>query len=670
MKRKRRLPDSVANRGDSPDALPARFSDHDRRVTRRISLVLIGLILIVYAPTRYFDFILFDTGVYVTQNPYVIDGLTWNSIRWAFTTNHGGYWIPLTWLSQMLDTQLFGMAPGPRHWANVVFHIASSLLLFALLRRVTGAIWQSGFVAALFAIHPLNVETVVWLAERKGVLSALLCFVTMWAYLAYVRKRSFWRYLTVAIGFALALMAKPMAVVLPFAFLLLDYWPLCRARFEIAEWRNWGRLVSEKVPLIVLAIGSGILTVMFHSRVHGLASFPLYFRLGNAVTSYVAYIRDAIWPAKLAIFYPYPSAPGWTALASVVLLIVITAAVIWKGRSYPYLVFGWLWYLGTAVPVIGLVQAGNQARADRFTYIPLIGLFVIVAWGVPQFLSRWKHRTAVLVTTGGLLIAALTIAARIQVGYWVDRVTLWEHAQKVTSDNYVILNGLGAALSDENRLDEAIDQYRKAALARPDYASTFNNLGTALARRGNVDEGVAAFREALRVGGPVPDVLRNLGLLLAQQGNTGEAMDRLNESLRLEPNDPLTYTNMGDALFIAGNVREAIAHYRYALRIRSDFAVAHNNLAVALASLRQYQEAIEEYYEALRIQPTFAEARYGIGSVLAEQGRYKEAITHFREALLSRPNYAKAQDDLQSALKLLNEQEIGPAIASPEKHPQ
>jgi Flp pilus assembly protein TadD len=576
---------------------------------RWVCLALIAANLIVYAPVWHHGFVNFDDDDYVTANPVVQHGLTWHGVAWALTTDHASNWHPLTWLSHMLDVQLYGLDPGAHHLTNLLLHIANTLLLFGLLNRMTGALGRSAFVAGLFAVHPLHVESVAWVAERKDVLSTLFWMLTLWAYVEYVKRpdlsqSGLRRYAVVLLFFALGLLAKPMLVTLPFVLLLLDFWPLGRigtgsnpaggVEISCDEWSSISRLVWEKVPLLVLAVASSIVTFVVHRRgaaVISLTAVPLQLRVENALVSYVVYIGKMLWPVHLAVLYPYPrTLPAWWVATAFLFLVGMSVAVIRAGPRHPYLPVGWFWYLGTMVPVIGLIQVGDQAMADRYTYIPLIGLFIIVAWGVPDLLARWPLRlwkfvlpTISLPAAAVLVILACAIAARGQLEYWEDSTTLWTHTLAVTTRNNIAHNNLGAVLADEGKIGEAIAHYSEALRIKPDYADAHNNLGVALDDQGKVDEAIAHYTEALLIKPTYADAHSNLGIALANQGKIDEAIAQFTEALRINPDSAKAHNNLGVALASQGKLDEAIAHFTEALRIKPDYTDAHNNLELALA---------------------------------------------------------------------------------------
>ena len=451
----------------------------------------------MYAPVRHHEFVNFDDSQYVSQNPEVTGGLNGRAVSWALTTGHAGNWHPLTWLSHLLDVELFGLDPGRHHLTSVALHLANTLLLFGLLFRMTGALFRSAFVAALFALHPLHVESVAWIAERKDVLSALFFLLTLSAHLAYVRRPGWSRYVLVVVLFALGLMAKPMLVTLPFVLLLLDFWPLGRAAAPSA----WRRLIVEKLPLLALAIASSLVTLLVQQRagaIKGLDLLPLSRRLATAVLACVWYAAKVVWPTHLAALYPYPApVPSWQALGALAVLAAVSLIVLRAAPRQPYLPVGWFWFIGTLVPVLGLVQVGSQPWADRYTYIPVIGLFIVVAWGAVDLLAGWRHRHVLLAGAAALVLVACAIAARRQVGYWRSSVVLWEHALEVTTANHRAESNLAHALAGQRRLEEAVAHYSAALRIKPDFAEAHNNLGLALAEQGQGTRGHGPLRRGL-----------------------------------------------------------------------------------------------------------------------------------------------------------------------------
>jgi protein O-mannosyl-transferase len=537
----------------------------------------------------------------------VTDGLTLRGVSWAFTTGYAGNWHPLTWISHMLDVQVFGLDAGPQHVTNVVLHAASALLLFALLYGMTGAPGRSWFVAALFAVHPLHIESVAWIAERKDVLSTLFWMLTIWAYVRYCAAESrnaesrrpkaegLWSpasglwYLLVVLLFALGLMAKPMLVTLPVTLLLLDVWPLRRITFAKDTRSQALRLIREKVPLFVLAIASSVVTFIIQQQagaVKELAALPIGRRVGNALVAYVSYLWKTLWPAGLAAIYPYPeSMAGWQAAAALAVLAIVTMLAVRVRRRHPYLLVGWLWYLVTLIPVIGLIQVGTQPIADRYTYVPLIGLFIIVAWGISELAPEARSRSYVIPAVTVLTIAACAVTARAQVHHWRNSIALWQHAIAVTTDNYRAQGILAHALTTEDRLDEAIGHYSEAVRIHPGYAEAHNNLGVALARQGKIDEAIQHFTEAIRL---LPDYFEahgNLGAVLARTGQYADAIDHFSIAVRLQPDRRQARENLARAHYDLGvmyvrrgDMRSAIGRFEEALRIGRNYQDARRAL--------------------------------------------------------------------------------------------
>ena len=559
-----------------------------------VCLFLIFVILAAYWQVGSFEFDNYDSADYVYENGRVKAGLTAESIRWAFTTTYASNWHPVTWLSHMLDVELFGVDPGAHHWTSVVFHMANTLLLFMVLRLMTGNIWRSGFVAALFAIHPLHVQSVAWIAERKDLLSTFFGLLAIWRYIRYVQLPTIGRFMAVPLFFILSLMAKPMMVTLPFVLLLLDYWPLERFRFGFNPEVNHhsqrsafkAALILEKIPLLVVAAVSCIITVYAQQTGGAVGSsviYPFYVRLANALVSYVSYIGQMIWPVNLAVFYPHPGPlPGWRVIVAGMLLAGITCMAIKYVKSKPWLMVGWLWFLGTLVPVIGLVQVGTQAMADRYTYVPLIGLFIIIAWGVPDLLKRFTYQKVGLAVIAGLVTITLSIVSWGQVKTWQSSVTLFERALAVTKNNYVAHNNLGHYRLQEGRLTEAINHFSTAVEINPKFELAYLNLGVTLSRQGKIDE--------------------------------------------------------------------AIRSYTCALKVKPDFVVAYNNLGNALYRQGKYQKAITNYLQAMQIDPNYAEAYNGMGAALIRLGEIEKAVVFFKKALQINPNYTNAQNNLKNTL--------------------
>jgi protein O-mannosyl-transferase len=492
-----------------------------------IITALIAITLTVYSQTGNYPFLGFDDDEYVTNNLHVTSGITGENIVWAFTSFDASNWHPVTWLSHMADVQFFGMNPHGHHLTNVVIHTISSLLLLLFLFRCTGSLWQSSFVAALFALHPLHVESVAWVAERKDVLSALFWLLTLLFYSEYAAKRKPSRYILSLFTFVLGLMAKPMLVTLPIVMILMDFWPLARYRHEGEEQRQRpipGRvtaLIIEKIPFFIFSFLSAGITIYAQNESGAVKSFDqisLELRVENALIAYVKYIGKTLWPHDLAVFYPIPSTfPLWQVVGSLFVLILISAATMWGVRRYPYLAAGWIWFLVTLVPVIGLIQVGGQSMADRYTYIPMIGLLIMAAWGVADLTRNLQHQKGVLALLACVAITASAALTWRQLGYWRDDISLFRHTLHVTADNSFINYNLGVALAENGDLDAAIREYREAVRISPNFTEAHTNLGIALAKKGNLDAAIREFGEALRISPNETKIRSDLELALSQK---------------------------------------------------------------------------------------------------------------------------------------------------------
>lgn len=627
-----------------------------------ICLALLMATFAVYAQVRQFEFVNLDDSAYTSDNLLVRRGITLEGIEWALTSQDAANWFPATWISHMLDCQFFGLDSGWHHIINVLIHGLASLLLFAFLYRATGARWRSALVAFLFAVHPLHVESVAWVAERKDVLSGFFWFLTLWAYLWFTERLSSIRYLLVLLAFCLGLMAKPMIVTLPFVLLLLDFWPLRRFSFpvraEAGDKSHPGAIVLEKAPLVALSLAVSVITYRAQHRggaVKALTAFPLGLRLENALTSCVAYIGQTLWPVRLAVIYPYPRhIPAWQAVLAALALAGVSMIVVRLRRRCPYLAMGWFWFLGTLVPVIGLVQVGVQARADRYTYIPMVGLLIMVAWGVAQIArhQRAKQVAAILMSLTCLTCAAL---AWLQVQHWRNSETLFRHALDVTEENAVAQVNLANYLVNvPGKVPEAVGLWEAALRIDPDSVAAHTGLGNALARiPGQLPESFPHLQAALRLAPDWPIPHNELGNALVKAGRLREAIAQFNEALRLDPDYADAHYNLGVALSeIPSRSAEAMSEYQAALRIKPDYAEARLNLGNVLAGLPgRLPEAIREYEAALRIRPEYAEVHYNLGQVLSRiPGRLPDAIAEYEAALRIRRDYAEAHNNLGNLL--------------------
>lgn len=600
-------------------------------VPRKAVIYLIGVLLFaavvrVYLPATEHGYV-FDDYQYLVENARVHSGLTGPGVGWAFTTTYASNWHPVTWLSHMLDVTLYGSKAAGHHLTNILLHAFATLLLFAALLRMTGAVWPSAFVAAMFGLHPLHVESVAWAAERKDVLSGLFWMLTMLAYTAYVRKPGALRYALVVLAFGLGLMSKPMVLTLPVALLLLDYWP-CRKEQWTGNREQKAtdtqhptpitRSLLEKLPLFAMSAASAVMTVCAQQStgaVAGSASLPLGMRIANAAVAYVAYARKMLWPSDLAVYYPHPlgSIPVWQVAASAVALVAVTYLAIRSARRAPYFTVGWLWYIVTLIPVIGLVQVGKQAMADRYTYIPLIGLFIIVGWATSTVVSgfersaaeRKSRNTLLRITIAVLAIAAVALSAfqtHRQLGVWRDEVTLFSHALNVTQDNWMAHHGLARALDQRGRIDAAIDHYRRSIAIDPTNADVHNGLATALLKRGRIDEALGEFHRAVRLDPDNAAAHLHYGVALDRQSKPGQAVEQFRIAAELAPDNPIAQQNLAGALARQREYDGAIEHYLIACRL-TDYKdlSAIINLAEAYHQSGRSAEAVEAANRALTL---------------------------------------------------------------------
>jgi len=700
----------------------ARTVPTDQRWRERLrSPVLLCLLLAVvtfavYLPALRNDFVNYDDADYVTANSHVQGGLTWENIRWAFTTGHASNWHPITWLSHMLDCQLFGQNAAMHHLVSVLYHVVNATLLFLLLNGITGAVWRSVLVAGLFALHPLHVESVAWASERKDVLSALFFFLTLIAYGKYVscverkgqeksetrkpkseatsktekRKNSAFFYILALVLFALGLMSKPMLVTVPFVLLLLDFWPL--RRFDLANFilepAPLLRAVVEKIPFFALSIASSVITFIVQ-RHGGAVSTTISFgaRVANAIVSYVHYILDMFWPNKLSVLYPHPGTwPTLQVAALGIFLLIVTGAVLISARKHPYLPFGWFWFIGMLVPAIGFIQVGIQCRADRYTYLPLIGLFVMLVWGVAEFVAHFSAKkidrpsssptqaapvalrpastkeramgnptlsapSLTLIT--GISLFSLFVCAIItsrQIGYWRSSETLFRRAVQVTEKNYLAYNNLGFYLSNRGEVAEAMENYRKALEINRNYEDAHNNLGYAYANQKKYPEAVAEYEIALRIRPNHPEVHNNLGNALADIGRVDEAIEHYRITLQQKPEHADAHNNLGVALSMKGRYAEAIDHFHAALRYKPSDASAHSNLGNAYAIQGKFELAVPEYQKALEMNPKDSQAHNNMANCLFSQGKLDEAISQYNAALAIKANDPEIHFNLGMAL--------------------
>ena len=623
----------------------------DIRLKVLISLVLIVATTMVYWQVKSFDFVGYDDETYITGNRHVQTGLTVKEFQWAFTTYYGGNWHPLTWLSHMLDCEIYGLNPMGHHSTNLLLHIANTLLLFFILQKMTGTLWRSAFVAALFALHPLHVESVAWVAGRKDVLSTFGGMLSLLAYQRYVKRPCFSNYFLIIFFLSLGLMAKSMLVTFPFLFLLLDFWPLkrfqwCTDRLREGEdesapaGRDILRLIWEKVPLLVPVVISSVLTFRAEyimGSVKSLETFSLKVRVTNALVSYVSYVYKTVWPQNLSVFYPHPgdTLPAWQPIGASFLIAGASFLAIRKLRQYPYIAVGLFWYLGTLVPVIGLIQVGKQAIADRYTYIPLIGLFIVIAWGTLDFFAKWRfpYKNILFFASAGVLLPTLMILTWMQVYHWKNAITLFEHAIKVTDNNYVAHNNLAIALSGRGKINEAIHHYEEVVRIRPNDTEALFNLGNAFYDHKGLDKAAFYYNKALEVDPAHAGAHNNLANLLFTQGKYGEAVAQYTEVLKESPDDIGARINLANVLFVIGRLDEAILLYNEVLKRNPKEADAHFNLGNLLLNKGETQSAMRHFAETINIDPEYAKAYHQIGEIFSREGKIEKARLFFSKAI-------------------------------------
>ena len=591
---------------------------------------------IVFGQTRHYEFVNFDDDVYVFQNPPVTAGLTQHSLVWAFThVDHANY-HPLTSISHMADYQLFGSNAGGHHATNVILHAATAICLFLVLFGMTGEMWCAAFVAFLFALHPLRAESVAWVAERKDVLSGFFFVLMFGAYTHYIRKPSALRYLLVLVSYIFGLLSKPMLVTLPFVMLLLDYWPLHRLDFQTPEFLKKSRqLLTEKIPFFIFSIAGCIVTVKVQGDViHRAEEFSLPHRFGNAIVGYAQYLHQYVWPVNLAPFYPLPLAghPSFVIAISLIFLTGLSFAA-WHWRNqYPWALTGWLWYLGMLVPVIGLVQVGGQARADRYTYLPQIGLVIAIAWTIAKATRTWQNRGPVLWSGALAVLLALGLATHRQVSYWHDNESLWLHTIACTSDkNALAESNLGNHYFQIGRIDDSLYHCQKALEVWPDDAGANNCLGYIQLQRGQMDDALKHFQIALATQPNYTPARNNLGLALLQSGHVDDAIAQFQQALEINPDIPDAENSLGYALLKKGHADQSVAHYRRALELKPDYVGAANNLAWTLAtnpndSVRNGAQAVQFAERANQLSPGTLVILRTLAASYAEAGRFSDAM--------------------------------------------
>jgi Flp pilus assembly protein TadD len=641
-----------------------------------VCLFLAIITLLCYWPATHDAFVILDDNHYISDNPHVTTGLSWSNAAWAFTTDYFCNWHPLTWISFMIDFQFYGANAGGFHLTNVILHVANTLLLFLLLQAMTGRFWPSAMVAALFAWHPLHVESVAWVSERKDVLSAFFWITTIMIYVKYVevcraikdetrsesqvaskRIRIFF-YLLTLLSFVLGLMSKPMLVTLPCVLLLLDYWPLKRTSIAL-EFSSSSKLVVEKVPFFALALGASVVTYIVQKAggaVAPLETNPLGDRVANALISYVRYIGKTFWPVDLSVRYAYPSHwPLGLVAGAAGLLMVLTLFFVVRAARQPFLLVGWLWFVGTLVPVIGLVQVGAQSMADRYTYIPSIGLFVLLVWGLDELAASWKFKQAVLAGTGAAVLAACLLCTHLQLRCWQDSETLFRQALTSDPDNYLAMDGLGKALEDKGRTEEALASYSKAVSLQPNFSDGQYNLGTLLMVLGRMEEAVEHLKAAIAINPRSAEAHNNLGRAFINLGKLDEAAVQLARVLELKPKDPAAYNYLASVRLMQSRLDEAMVLLDKALELDPGFAEARRNLGVALIQKGNTNGALAQFSRAVQLMPGNAELHFNLGLALFDENQAAAAATQFNEAVRLNARDSRFHYRLARALARLKE---------------
>ncbi len=630
------------------------------------ALVITVATLAVYWQLHEYSFVSYDDPKYVAENDRVQDGLTAKNAEWALTAVVAANWHPLTLLSHMTDCHIYGLSPGNHHLTNLIFHILNSLLLFIIFSRMTTDLWKSFFLSALFALHPLHVESVAWISERKDVLNTFFWFLAIISYIKYCERPGAIRFIPVFIFYFLGLMSKPMIVTLPFVLLLLDFWPL--GRMKIFDRKDGNQIYNsivlikplfmEKLPLFLLSGAVSVVT-LFAQRsqdaVASLKAFPLYIRIANAFISYVNYCVNLAWPFDLSVLYPHPGKFMFLEAASAFTLIAaITFMVFRFAGNKPYLAVGWLWYIGTLVPVIGLVQVGAQAMADRYTYVPIVGIFIIMAWGISDILADWKYKAVGIRIIGVTFLLILFGITWQQIAYWKDSKTLFSHALEVTENNAIAHNNLGSVFGKKGQLRKAREHYTKAIQMNSDYVSAIHNLGLVSFRMGHLNEAIDMYTEALRIDPEYEKAHYDIGIALQKKCRTGEAGRHYSEALKIDPEYAEAHINLGIILAEDQKLMEAANHFIAALKIKNDMPRAYLNLGNVLFAIDKTDMAIAHYQKAAEINPNYTTAYIGLGKAFTKKGDIWKAINSFEKALKMDPNNFEAKDNHRklSSLKL------------------
>ncbi len=662
MTKSKRKP--VRDKRDQSKVAPSRHPD-------ALILVFLAIATVaVFGSVWNYEFVSYSDPEYVATNPVVGAGITAAGTEWALTSYRVGKWFPLSWLSHMVDCQLFGLRSGLHHIMNLLLHLGSTLLLFTLLRRMTGNRWRSALVAFLFALHPLHVETVAWVAQRKEILSAIFWFATIWTYLQYVERPRLGRYLLLILLFCLGLMSGPTVIALPLVLVLLDVWPLRRIRMAEPEGagksmkqeksgrelKSFPGILLEKAVLFELSAATAVVTAVFQKPAASIMPqefFPIGTRLANALTSAVVYIRQTLWPAGLAVAYPHASPPpAWQAIGAGLALAGVSFLALRLIRRFPYIAVGWFWYLAALAPAIGSVLARAEPQADRYTYIPLIGLFLVLSWGVADAFARRQNRKPVLVFVSAAVCSVCMLLSWNQVQHWRSSESLFRRAIDVTGGSYIGYYGLAGTLRDQGRDQEAVLPYAEAIRLAPGDAKAYGELADVFIKQEKINEAITLYREAVRLNPNSQQDRIRLGIALTQAGKAADSIEQLAEAIKTVPGSVDAHYNLGQAYAAAGQFGEAAAQFTEVIRLQPDNVEAHYNLGTSLARQDKMIEAVAEFEQAIRLKPGYANAHNNLGSALANLGRIDEAVAHFSEAVRLAPDSPDARRNLQYGLTL------------------
>jgi len=610
----------------------------------KILIIYIALALItlaVFWQVSQYDFVNLDDYVYVKENSHVLSGITVDGILWAFSTTYAEFWHPLTWISLMLDYQLFGLNAGGFHLTNLVLHILSTLLLFWLFHRMTGAVWRSAFVAALFAIHPLHVESVAWVSERKDVLSGFLGILTLCLYVFYTEKPDIKRYLLVHFGFVLALMSKPIVVTLPLIMILLDYWPLTRFESKKDNFVLWQ--LKKKFYFLCLSAAFSIVTLMAQPDQSAVKVYPLALRLANASMAFITYIEKTFYPVSMTVFYPFPSQIHlWYVLGTSFLITTITFIVILKRQRIAFAFVGWFWYSITLLPVIGIIKVGDFAMADRYYYLSGIGIAIMLAWGMPDLIKSENMRKKILFPAGLTFLAIMALLSWQQCSYWKNSLSLFNHATQSIKNNYFAHDGLGIALIEEGKFEDAIESFSKAILIAPDYLVPYINRGNTYEKIGHDQEAIDDYNQVITMTPNHSIAYYDRGIVYQKLRQYQSALEDFDKAIYYKPDNPKYYYTRGTVYEKLGQYQKALEDYTHAILLKKDYSDAYHNRGIIHGIIGKYQTAIDDFNKAIELKENYIEAYNNRGFTYDKIGRYQRAIEDYDQAIRLKPNYAEA----------------------------